>query len=385
MPDQNGTLLPTDPGYVQPGAGLVNSAPGNTNVSPATALPGPDKPIPSVASYTPAQATADVATSKGYNPNAFAVTDDQTVQGQLSKIMSADSPLLQQAKARANIESNNSGLLDSSMAQGAAEQALLSSALPIAQQDASTYNKEMENTQNAKNAAAAFEAQAGNTAELQTSQQETAVAQGNQKAINDAFQTAVNNITQLTNTQLNNETQLALKNLDIGLQVQLTNLQNANKNLLQTNSSASSMFSQVLQNVGAIQQNDKMGQDAKNTAINDQINFLNQGLQQLAGVASTSSDAVGSLNLSKYFQEAGAGGAIPQAGAFQPSTSPAAIAANPPPPPTPPQWVNTPEGQATYDPTTGLYVVSTTEANNGWTSQSYYDQNGNLVRNTGWH
>jgi hypothetical protein len=67
------------------------------------------------------------------------VSADETVSGQLKKVMEADNPLVQQARTRAVEAANKRGLLNSSMAVQAGEQAALNVALPIASQDASTH------------------------------------------------------------------------------------------------------------------------------------------------------------------------------------------------------------------------------------------------------
>jgi hypothetical protein len=63
----------------------------------------------------------------------------QTVAGQLQTVIATDSPLMQQARARALQQKNSSGLLNSSMAISAADSALYDKALEIAKPDAQTY------------------------------------------------------------------------------------------------------------------------------------------------------------------------------------------------------------------------------------------------------
>ncbi|MDP4076238.1 hypothetical protein [Acidovorax sp. A1169] len=67
------------------------------------------------------------------------VSPNETVRSQLQQIIADDSPLMQQARARAMQQSNTRGLLNSSMAATAGESALYDAAMPIATQDASTY------------------------------------------------------------------------------------------------------------------------------------------------------------------------------------------------------------------------------------------------------
>lgn len=63
----------------------------------------------------------------------------QTVAGQLSSVIASNSPLMQQARTRATQSMNGRGLVNSSMATGAADSAMYDAAMPIAQADASTY------------------------------------------------------------------------------------------------------------------------------------------------------------------------------------------------------------------------------------------------------
>lgn len=74
-----------------------------------------------------------------------------TVQSQLAGILSRGSPLLDQAQSRALMNMNNRGLLNSSIANEAAQSAVISAALPIAQQDAATYFSQGRANQDASN------------------------------------------------------------------------------------------------------------------------------------------------------------------------------------------------------------------------------------------
>lgn len=104
-----------------------------------------------------------------YNPTTAATTDwnvgkKQTVQGQVANIIDADSPLMQQASTRALQQSNGRGLLNSSLGVQAGQAALYDAALPMAQQDASTYADAARTNAGEANTTARFNADAGNTA-----------------------------------------------------------------------------------------------------------------------------------------------------------------------------------------------------------------------------
>lgn len=66
------------------------------------------------------------------------VTGPQTVNQQVADISRQDGPLMQQARARALMDANERGLVNSSMAVGAAQGAVLDKAIEIGARDAST-------------------------------------------------------------------------------------------------------------------------------------------------------------------------------------------------------------------------------------------------------
>jgi len=65
-----------------------------------------------------------------------------TVQGQLDSILKSDSPLMKRAETQGKQFSNQRGLLNSSMAAGSAQGAMIDRATPIAKQDAG-YNQDL--------------------------------------------------------------------------------------------------------------------------------------------------------------------------------------------------------------------------------------------------
>jgi hypothetical protein len=86
----------------------------------------PEDPVGNVVSSAPTFQARDV-------------TAKETVSGQLNDLLSQDSKYMQSAKANANEKMNSRGLINSSMAVGASQKAAIDSALPIAQQDATTH------------------------------------------------------------------------------------------------------------------------------------------------------------------------------------------------------------------------------------------------------
>src|SRR5207244_7775125 len=78
---------------------------------------------------------------------------NETVAGQLSKILSSGSPYLQRAQANALDTANDRGLLNTSMAAGAGTAAAIDAALPVATADANTHTTAARDNQGFSNTA----------------------------------------------------------------------------------------------------------------------------------------------------------------------------------------------------------------------------------------
>ena len=132
------------------------------------------------AAPTAGQLPTNVGTSAPVTPNAatYAPTTRQvnqptdTVQGQVDSILSKDSPLMQRARTMATQQMAQRGLVNSSMAVGAGQAAMVDRALPMAQQDASTYNQVAQENMNALNQSGQFNAGEINRFGLQKNEQQ---------------------------------------------------------------------------------------------------------------------------------------------------------------------------------------------------------------------
>ena len=124
-------------GDMVPGAQPVAATP---KVGETTTVPGASPPAtsPKVGETTPATPPTPPATPGQPVPRTVDESRE-TVAGQLRSLLSEDSPVLQQARARAMQQMNARGLVNSSMANSAATDAVIQSALPIASADAGVY------------------------------------------------------------------------------------------------------------------------------------------------------------------------------------------------------------------------------------------------------
>ena len=288
MPNADGTPSKGELGYTAPNTGLLTVGQGGTT--------------PPVAGYDPSQATASTAKSTGYDPSKFVMTPDQTVEGRAAKIAGDDSVLMQQARTRANQDAQAKGLLLSSIAVGAGQNAVLDKAIPIASQDAQAYNAAMTNTANAENTAKQFGAAGSNQAALANAQLGTDVSKVNAGMSNEAQALSAKAANDQTIARLDSSTRLMLGRLDSSTRLKLGTLDAQNRQLLQTNANAANMFQETVKNIAGISVDPTLTQAAKDAAVQSQINLLNEGLRTTAGVSSTVPAEISSLNLDQYFQ-----------------------------------------------------------------------------------
>lgn len=179
--------VPADPGPADPGP--VDPGP----AGPPTA-PTPDAPDePSQTSTDQAAEEARQAESQDAEVTGREVTPEQLVQYQLNRILDSNSPLLQSARTRGLQFANQRGLLNSSIAAQASEQAAIDAALQIAQQDAATYAGADAQTVDAMNRAALQDASLGTNVNIVNADSANTAIQGflnreSQRALQDDAQ-----------------------------------------------------------------------------------------------------------------------------------------------------------------------------------------------------
>lgn len=220
--------------------GLINSVPG--------AAPSPVPGTVTNADNTTFNAlgTPPKQDTYGYTPSSRTVDPaKETVMGQFNALTQSDSPLIQAARTNSDQQMNRRGLLNSSMAIGASDQAAYAAALPIAQADAAVYNNTADRNLAYSNEALKFDTAAQNDA-----------AKANQSAWLDA----------------------AKANLDSAMKTQLATIESDYKQVMQSSASASEMYKQMVKNVSDIALNKDMGATAKQQATNNQIQLFKDGM-----------------------------------------------------------------------------------------------------------
>ena len=281
--------------------------PGQEGRHTLAGIPPAAPPTPPPASYTPTVAAPSTAISKGYNPVGTVVIDDDTVQGQLDKVLAKDSKVIQRADARSRAAMAGNGMINSTMGLQAGQAAVIDAAMPIAQQDAQTNFTANQKTVDAQNAAGQFGAAAGNQVALANAQLTTDVSKANAGMINEAGARNAQAANEQMIARLDADTRVMLSSMDSQTKTSLATMDAANRQLLQQSQAAQDMFKQTVADITAITQNEKLTPDAKDAAVQTAINLLREGLAATAEVTRTETEAVGSLNLEKYFQPAATG------------------------------------------------------------------------------
>ena len=271
------------------------------------------------------------AAATGYyagNAGLTQLTPDsnQTVQGQLTGILAANSPLLQQARAASLAQMNQRGLTNSSMAIGAGQEAVIKQALPIASQDATTFanagqlntNLANQNAQfntgqsntglqftagatnqaalanaGAQNQAAQFTAGGMNQAALNNAANQNQAAQftaGVQTDVSKQYSTALNSTVQ---NMLDQSMKVALANADASTKIELQNIDATTrkdlaatearyKNQMQASQSANDIFQQVSKNIADLMANPDLDTTQVAAAVLDQKTQLKNALTILS-------------------------------------------------------------------------------------------------------
>ncbi len=237
-----------------------------------TQQPKPPAPAPAAQGIV---AGAMPAAPAAYKPVTRSVDQKSTVQGQVNSILASDGPLMQRARSLALEQMNQRGLINSSMAVGAAQAAMMDRALPIAQQDAGTFDQAARDNQGFANQAGQFNAGARNQFGLQGNEM---AFQREQRSADRQFQTGEREATQgfqAEQQRLQNEQQskvLAQQHAQ-----QLEQMGYANK-LATANvpaQFASTISATTLDRVNAIMADPNLDPAAKKTAVENVVNYAN--------------------------------------------------------------------------------------------------------------
>ena len=318
-------IKPSDMATASSGGGMLSQASGpGTNTggfqNPRFDLPEVQNQIDPNAVTAPAPVQSQVTTIEPpedidaaqigeytpYQEVLGEVAPESTVEGRLPGLLSQNNPYIERARTRAAAMSNRRGMLNTSMAMGAAEGAAIDRALPIAQQDARANLEQQFLNQGYSNDAARYLAeqsvqrqnlQAG----LEQQTREGNVARGfeaarlDQEAENRSAMMFAEEQNKQSFAQLSADLQGQLKMLDNDLAMRLDSLQREYSLLQNLDSVRGSIYKQMIAGMSTI-----LANEDKASVANSKINAL----LQKAGVEMAFSDGVvGGLGKGEAWEE----------------------------------------------------------------------------------
>jgi hypothetical protein len=242
--------------------------------------------------YTPTAQKTSSYTPTNWAIDPEATKESQTVQGQLQGIIAANSPLLQQAEAQARQQMNQRGLLNTSMAVGAGQEAVIKQALPIATQDATLFANQAKYNADIATSAAQFEAAAKNTAFGADKAAQDAAAQfkaaaenassaNYTKDVNTTMSQMMDQSLKIGLANADNATRLQIQQIDADTRKYLMDTEAIYKNKMQASASATDLYVNITKSIATIMADPNLDVDAKQAAVNLQKGYLSSGLDIL--------------------------------------------------------------------------------------------------------
>lgn len=200
-------------------------------------------------------------------------TADQTVAGQIKNIVADDGELMQQAKAGATQQMNSRGLINTSINTGAAQDAVIRAALPIAQADAAL---------NAN--AAQFNANSTNALQSQSNQIRQQTATSNFQVASDQAKADIDNQFKASIVNADAQTKAFLEQTANETKTQLTNIEADYKTLIQTSASAGEIYKGTLSQIGPIISDTNMDAASKAAAINGLFSRMSVAMNLVSSI-----------------------------------------------------------------------------------------------------
>lgn len=303
-----------------------------TAAAPSATAPGTTNPF--------AQQAQAVADAGQYEATTGTFDEEKGVEGRVASISSKGGPLMQLAQTRALQAANARGLSNSSMAVGAAQNAVLDAAMPIAQSDAAAFQQQQLQNQSALNAASSQNAQVRAQAGTEGMRLGESARQADaaEAGVNNRFNAGEQNAQSRFNAEQQNtlmrqamdqQFRATQAQLDRDQQVAMEELRGQWDMEIQANEKLSGAWGTMMDSINQIQMNPDLDAETKKTLVENtlaQFNAYATWSSKVSGV-----DVGDLLNFGTAAPAPpAAGGAAPAPGAA-PSPSPAPSPAPKPP------------------------------------------------------
>jgi hypothetical protein len=286
---------------------------------------------------TPTAAASLTGTMAAINNGQFNPQDATNSAAQIDAITNANSPYIQQAEQQGLLSAASRGLENSSIGAGSAESAAVAAAAPLAEQNAGEASQGMLQNAQLSTQANEFNASQENAnqqlqAQLGTQEQQFNASQTQAAA---ATNTAAQNA--MTQQVMSLDEQISQQYLSGSQAQSLAGIQGQYNELIASNSSASSMFTSMMNGISATMANQNISPGRVADTIQADYSVLSAGLGIINSLnggtgakapAVTSNSAGGSSNFSVTTAPAAAAAPAPAA-ATKPATTPAKTTTTP--------------------------------------------------------
>lgn len=224
-----------------------------------------------VPSLTIKDELADVAAKNQIAPVIQDFDESKGVAGRVNQITSSGSPLMETARTRAAQASSRRGLQNSTLGVQAGEQAVIETATPIANADASLYQQQRLTNQTAQNNAAVVNANNAIQSATTGRQMDLSDTQQQRSLMEQARQfdgTRSENARQFDTTTAQ---RMDLAKLDVDTRKELANIEATFKNQIQNNTNISQAWGTMMDTIQRIQNNPELSPEAKSTLIQNNL------------------------------------------------------------------------------------------------------------------
>ena len=233
------------------------------------------------------------------DPTQWNVDDNQTAQGQLGKILNSGSSLMQQAATSGLQTAASRGLLNSSMAVGASENAMIANAAPIATHDANTYSQAAGYNAKQSNDIALANQDALNRANSQRATDTNAAYTNSanhtftadQNKVNHDFDAEQNKVNHTFTAEQNKENQdfTAKQNIiKANVEASIAKINNSSNFTLQSQQIFGTLSTALQNEISTINQSTTMNQASKDYAIKQLYDNYKAEISMLSAVGSVS-------------------------------------------------------------------------------------------------
>ncbi len=214
---------------------------------------------------------AEIAKQNAITPVTQEFDESKGVAGRVNSITSSGSPLMETARTRAAQATAKRGLLNSTLGAQAGEQAVIETATPIAQADASLYQQQRLTNQTAQNNAAVVNANNAIQSATQGRQMDLSNEQQQRSLMEQARQFDTGQRETARQFDATTAQRMDLAKLDVESRKELAQIEAQFKNQIQNNTNISQAWGTMQDAISRIQNNPDLDPATKTQLIQNNL------------------------------------------------------------------------------------------------------------------